>query len=124
MDMNKLLKKNVACFYCFCIDFNFQACENLAWIQQWEIKVLIPKNVRFVHVAMEVTFQVDEWDEYKNDGDHLAACNSLRDNFIMNAKQGNEEGFNFYILVCTQTSFMVEQAFTCAHGGKNSLQVS
>jgi hypothetical protein len=70
---------------------------------------------------MEVTFQVDEWDEYEDDGDHLTACISLRDNFTMNAKQGNEEGVDFYVLLCTKTSFMVEQAFTCANGGKNSL---
>ncbi len=46
----------------------------------------------YVHSAMEVAFQVDEWDhEYGEDGDHMASCMSLEDNFIMNAKEGNEE---------------------------------
>lgn len=98
----------MACFCCFCIDFNFQACENLAWIQQWKVEVLIPKNVGYVRIAMEAMFQVDEWDEYEDDGNHLATYISLRDNFTMNVKQGNENGVNFYILLCTQISFMVE----------------
>jgi len=80
--------------------------------------------VGYVRIAMEAMFQVDEWDEYEDDGNHLATYISLRDNFTMNVKQGNENGVNFYILLCTQISFMVEWAFTCAHGGKNSLHMT
>ncbi len=31
----------------------------------------------YVHSAMEVSFQVDEWGEYGEDGDHLASCMSM-----------------------------------------------
>ncbi len=62
----------------------------------------------YVCNAMEATFQANEWDEYGDDGDHLATCISLGDNFAMNAEEGNEERVNFYILVCTQTNFIIE----------------
>ncbi len=64
MDVNKLLKKNLACFCYFCLDSNFQACEKLPWTNKWEVEVLIFDNMAYVHNAMEVAFQVDEWDEY------------------------------------------------------------
>jgi hypothetical protein len=50
---------------------------------------------------METTFQEDECDEYGLDGDHLVACILVRDNFIICVEEGNEEGTNFYILLCT-----------------------
>jgi hypothetical protein len=31
MDVNKLLRKTLACFCCFCVDSNFLTCENFAW---------------------------------------------------------------------------------------------
>jgi hypothetical protein len=34
IDVNKLLKKSLACFCCFCVDSDFSTCENLAWIEQ------------------------------------------------------------------------------------------
>jgi spore maturation protein CgeB len=64
MDVNKLLKKSLACFCCFCLDSNFQSREKLPWTNEWEVEVLILDSVAYVHSAMEVTFQVDEWDEY------------------------------------------------------------
>ncbi len=84
----------------------------MAWTRQWEVEVLIPNSVGYVHSAMEATFQAYEWDEYGNDGNHLVAYISLGDNFVVNAEEGNEEGVDFYVLLCTQTSFVIEQAFT------------
>jgi hypothetical protein len=60
MDVNKLLKKFLACFYYFCVDSNFSTCENLPWTQCWEVEVLIPTNVMYVHSAMEISFQDDD----------------------------------------------------------------
>lgn len=75
------------------MDSNFSSCENLPWTNQWDVKVLIHNSVVYVHSSMEVALQVDEWDhEYGEDGDHMASCMSLEDNFIVNAKEGNEEG--------------------------------
>jgi hypothetical protein len=34
----------------------------------------------------------------------------------MNVKEGNEEGVNFYILLCTKTSFIIEEPFTSPWG--------
>ncbi len=63
--------------------------------------MLIPNYVGYVRGAMETTFQEDECDEYGLDGDHLVACILVRDNFIICVEEGNEEGTNFYILLCT-----------------------
>jgi hypothetical protein len=70
---------------------------------------------------MEAIFQANEWDEYRDDGDHLATCVSLGDNFVVNVKEGNEEGVDFYVLLCTQTNFIVEQAFKCPWGQEFSI---
>ncbi len=56
MDVNKLFKKNLACFCYFCVDFNFSACKNLPWTQCWEVEVLILTNVVYAHSAMEIAF--------------------------------------------------------------------
>jgi hypothetical protein len=56
MDVNKLLKKQLACFCYFYVDYNFSTCENLPWTKNWEVEVLIPNNVGYVCSAMEVTF--------------------------------------------------------------------
>jgi hypothetical protein len=72
-----------------------------------------PKFYGYVYGAMKTTFQEDEWDEYGLDGDHLAACISLGDNFVVSIEEGNEERVNFYILLCTQACFVIDQPFTC-----------
>jgi hypothetical protein len=41
MDVNKLLRKTLACFCYFYVDPNFSACENLAWIEHWQVEMLI-----------------------------------------------------------------------------------
>lgn len=35
-DVNKLMKKGLSWFCCFCVDGNFITCENLPWIEEWE----------------------------------------------------------------------------------------
>jgi hypothetical protein len=65
---------------------------------------------------MEVSFQVDEWGEYGEDGDHLASCMSLGNNFVVNAKEGNEECQDFYILLCTKNIFTINNHFKCPWG--------
>jgi hypothetical protein len=65
---------------------------------------------------METTFKEHEWDDYAIDGDHLATCILLGDNFANFAKEGNEEGADFYILLCTQTCFVLDQPFICQWG--------
>jgi len=40
----------------------------------------------------------------------------IGDNFVVVAKEGNEEGVDFYILQCQQTKHVVQEPFTCAWG--------
>jgi hypothetical protein len=47
-DVNKLLKKSLACFCCLYLDSNYTKCVNLAWIRTWDVEVLIPKNYGYV----------------------------------------------------------------------------
>ncbi len=54
MDVNKLLKKSLACFCYFCVDSNFSSCENLPWTQCWEVEILVLTSVVNVHSAMEI----------------------------------------------------------------------
>jgi hypothetical protein len=56
MDVNKLLKKNLACFCSYCVDFAFLARENLPWTKEWEVEVLILNNVGYVCHTMEDDF--------------------------------------------------------------------
>ncbi len=78
--------------------------------------VLIPNFMGYVWDAMEATFAEDEWDDYGIDGDHLATCILLGDNFVISIKEGNEKGANIYILLCTQISFVFDQPFICQWG--------
>jgi hypothetical protein len=41
---------------------------------------------------------------------------SIGDNFAVNAEEGNEEGVEFYILLCTKTNFIIEEFFTYPWG--------
>ncbi len=57
MDVNKLLKKSLSCFCCFYVDVKFSTCENVPWMQSWEVEVLIHNNASYVHSAMENAFK-------------------------------------------------------------------
>ncbi len=74
------------------MDFNYTACENVPWTKEWEIEVLIPNNTSFVRDVVESTFEKQEWDQYGVDGDYLASCLQLGDNFVIKVKEDNEEG--------------------------------
>ncbi len=84
----------------------------MAWTKHRQLEVLI-NYVGYVCSAMETTFKEDEWDDYEINGDHLVACISLGDNFAISIEEENKEGTYFYILLCTQTSFLLDQPFTC-----------
>jgi hypothetical protein len=115
-DVNKLLKKNLACFCCFCMDGNYQACENIPWTEEWDVEVLNASSTAYVRRAMEANFHEDEWDAYGVDGDYLAACLQLGDNFAVNAEEGNDEDVDFYIVLCTKALFTATKSFKCKWG--------
>jgi hypothetical protein len=101
-NVDKLMKFFKTYFCCFYVDSNFIACENVPWTKEWEIKVLIPNNTSFVQNVVELTFEEQKWDQYGAYGDYLASCLQLRDNFVVRAKEDNEEGVDFNILMCTK----------------------
>jgi hypothetical protein len=44
----------------FCVDFEFSTCENLSWIKEWVVEVLIFNSVGYVCHAMEDAFHEDD----------------------------------------------------------------
>lgn len=50
-------------------------------------------------------FDEDDWDQFGKNGDHLASCLTLGDNFSINVEERNAEGVDFYILMCTKTIY-------------------
>jgi hypothetical protein len=116
MDVNKLLKKNVAYFYCFCLDFDFSTCDNLAWIKQWEVEVMVPNSAKYVQNVVEIAYEEDDWDDFGANGDTFTYYISFGDNFDVNSKQGNDKGVDFHVLMCKKTMFIVIKPFTCPWG--------
>jgi hypothetical protein len=43
-------------------------------------------------------------------------CLKLGDNFVVNTKEGNEEGVDFYVVFCIHPMHVLEEDYTC-HGG-------
>jgi hypothetical protein len=71
---------------------------------------------------MENALEEDEWDDYGNDGEWLAKCISLGNNFAMNSKEGNVKG-STSTSWCTQRLFSLSTQFSSAHVGKSSMLV-
>jgi hypothetical protein len=61
-------------------------------------------------------FDEVKWDRLGVDGDHLTSCLALGDNFVVNAKEDNTEGKDFYILMCTKPMYTLQSPYTCAWG--------
>jgi hypothetical protein len=100
-DIDKLLKRNLACFCCFYLDSNYKKHVNLVWTKDWDVEVLIPNSARYVRFAIEVIAIEDEWDQFGQCGDYLVNYLELGDNFVINVEEGNNEGVEFYIVLCT-----------------------
>jgi hypothetical protein len=47
------------------------------------------------------------WDDFGTDGEHLASYLGLGENFAVEAKQDNEEGVKFYLLLCCKQIYVV-----------------
>jgi hypothetical protein len=116
MDVNKLLKRGLACFFPACINCNWAKCENIAWTRDWMLEVLIPHNPGYVWDVMLAEFNVDNWDEFGLNGTYLASILELGDNLAICAAPENEENVEFYILMYTKKPFVCTKAFTCVWG--------
>ncbi len=73
--------------------------------------MLVLNNITFVHEVMLDMFDEDDWDQFGENGDHLAFCLTLGDNFSVNV-----EGVDFYILMCTKTMYTLQKPYTCVWG--------
>jgi hypothetical protein len=40
------------------------ACENIPWIKEWEVEVLVFSNTTFVCETMLDAFDEDDWDQF------------------------------------------------------------
>jgi hypothetical protein len=78
--------------------------------------MLIPNNKRFVWEVTLDVFGEDDWDQFGVNSDQLASCLALGDNFAMNAKEGNSEGVDFYILMCTKPMYTLFASYKCPWG--------
>jgi len=41
---------------------------------------------------------------------------NLGDNFVVNVEEGNEEGIEFYVMLCTQPTHILKEDYTCHWG--------
>ncbi len=109
--LTHLMVKNLACFCVFCIDNQWSSCINVKWTGEWQPKILQPADSGFVKRMM-----VGEWDGVwfagGSGGEHLAATLDVGDNLVVNASKGNDEGVDFWIILCTKPLHTVKEAFT------------
>jgi hypothetical protein len=78
--------------------------------------MLIFNNTRFVREVILDAFSEDDWDQFGVNGDHLASCLALEDNFAVNAKGGNFKGVDFYILMCIKPMYTLFVSYKCPWG--------
>lgn len=109
--LTHLMVKNLACFCVFCIDNKWSSCINVKWTGEWEAKFLQPASPEFVRKMM-----FGEWDglcfNASTGNEHLAATLDIADNFVVNAAQGNDEGVDFWVVICTKPLHTLKEAFT------------
>jgi hypothetical protein len=112
-DVNKLLKKHLACLCCHYLDGNITTCVNLGSTNKsWDVKFLNSNNPSYVHSTIQFNTYENEWDQLGECGKYLANCLEVGDNFVVNAEEGNEEDVNFYIVLCTQPTHIVAKDYT------------
>jgi hypothetical protein len=109
--LTQLMVKNLACFCVFCIDNKWSRCINLKWTGEWQPKFLQPADQEFVRrMMMEGSDGVCL--EGVSSGEQLAATLDIGDNFAVNASKGNDEGVDFWIIICTKALHTVKDSFT------------
>jgi hypothetical protein len=74
-------------------------------MEEWEVEVMVPSNMAFVHKAMLDVFDEDDRDQFGVNRGYLASRLALGDNFAVNVEEGNVEGVDSYILMCTKVMY-------------------
>lgn len=70
----------------------------------------------YVQSVIADSFVFELWDDFGTNGENLASCLDLGENFATAAEEDNEEGVDFYLLVCCSKPYVVREAFTCPWG--------
>jgi hypothetical protein len=112
-DVTTLMIKNLACFCCFCMVREWFACLYVQWIREWKPKTLKLIDTRFAQSIMEE--EDVHWD-YGEDGNALATCLEIGDNFAVNAIANNDEGQEFWIIKCLRPFHKIKNDLIDAQG--------
>lgn len=90
----------------------------LTWNGARKVEMLRMDNVEYVQATMQDAFVFELWDEFGSDGENLACCLELGENFAIEAEEGNDEGVDFHLLVCCSRPYVVQEPFSCSWGEK------
>ena len=110
IQIGMLMVKELACFCAHCIDNDYTNCVNLKWTGEWTPNFLQPVDPEYMRESM-----LRVWDgsiQYGAEGELLAATLDVGDIFAVNAAAGNDEGEDFWIIICTKVLHTVKAPFT------------
>jgi hypothetical protein len=113
-NLTTLMVMDLAFFRSYYLERQWSKCKNIRWTSKWVPKRLQPTDIRAIKNAM-----FDEWDgqwDYDVHGDVLAATLDIGDNFAINAKVGNLEDVDFWLVCCTKPLHQVKKSFTAKWG--------
>ena len=109
IQVGMLMVKKLACFCAHCIDNDYANCVNFKWTGEWTARFLQPVDPEFMRESM-----LWVWDgnsAYGAEGKLLAATLDVGDIFAVNAAAGNDEGEDFWIIICTKVLHTVKAPF-------------
>jgi hypothetical protein len=89
---------------------------NLQWIGDW-----IPKHLQLGNNKIIKETFLDSRDgeiSFGTKGDDLASIVEVGVNIAVNAKFGNVEGVDFYVICCSKTLYIIKEDFKCKWGTK------
>ncbi len=108
------MERDLACFCCFCMERKWFACLYAQWIGEWKLETLKPIDIHFAQFIMEEE-NVHDWD-YGEDGNALAPCLEIGDNYVINIAIDNDESQKFWIIKCSKPLHKVKENFIDAWG--------
>ena len=73
LDVNKLLKRSLACFCPAYIRSNWKACETKAQIGPWELELLNITQFGYVYGVVSLAFKEDDQEKFGLNGKYFAS---------------------------------------------------
>jgi hypothetical protein len=77
------------------------------------MEVLNINNPQYVKNVTITTTQKEELDQLEACANSLAICSKLGDNFVVNALEDNDEGLDFYVVLCIQPTHILQTNLKC-----------